>query len=217
MNTFLFDFDGTLVDSMPTYVSSILKILDENGIVYGDDIVKTITPLGVVKTAKYLIGLGLDMTLEGVIEKMKLYMGEEYFYNIPAKNNVIPTLKALKAQGADLNILTASPHITLDACLKRLVIFDIFTNIWSCDDFGTTKADPEIYKMAAERLGEKVENILFLDDNLNAALTAKKAGMKVCGVYDASSEEYAEEIKAATDLYIYDFSELTQKVNSFKF
>ena len=36
---YLFDFDGTLVDSMPTYVRSMLRILDENGIEYGDDIV----------------------------------------------------------------------------------------------------------------------------------------------------------------------------------
>ena len=64
------------------------------------------------------------------------------------------------------------------------------------------------YKMAAERLGEKVENILFLDDNLNAGLTAKKAGMKVCGVYDDSSKEYVEEIKAATDYYVYRMDEL---------
>ena len=31
--TYLFDFDGTLVDSMPTYVSVMKNILDENGIV----------------------------------------------------------------------------------------------------------------------------------------------------------------------------------------
>ena len=42
----IFDMDGTLIDSMPTFVSSMLRILDENGISYGDDIVKTITPLG---------------------------------------------------------------------------------------------------------------------------------------------------------------------------
>jgi hypothetical protein len=34
--------------------------------------------------------------------------------------------------------------------------------------------------------------------------------MKVCGVYDESSEEYTEQIKAATDYYIYDFSELME-------
>ena len=87
-------------------------------------------------------------------------------------------------------------------------IFDLFDNVWSCDDFATTKADPEIYKAAAKRLGEKVENVLFLDDNFNADKTAKEAGMKVCGVYDESSKEYVEEIKSIADFYIYDFSEL---------
>ena len=46
MKTYLFDFDGTLVDSMPTYVSVMLRILDENNIKYSSDIVKIITPLG---------------------------------------------------------------------------------------------------------------------------------------------------------------------------
>ena len=32
--TYLFDFDGTLVDSMPTFVSVMLRILDENEIKY---------------------------------------------------------------------------------------------------------------------------------------------------------------------------------------
>ena len=37
---------------------------------------------------------------------------------IPAKENVVSVLMELKKRGASLNILTASPHITLDACLK---------------------------------------------------------------------------------------------------
>ena len=36
---------------MPTFVSVMLRILDENAISYGDDIVKTITPLGYKGTA----------------------------------------------------------------------------------------------------------------------------------------------------------------------
>lgn len=208
MKTYLFDFDGTLVDSMPTYISSMLRILDENNIPYEDSIIKTITPLGLIGTAEYYIKLGINKTKEQIIDSMKKYMLEEYFYNIPAKKNVVSVLKELKARGDSLNVLTASPHITLDACLKRLEIFDLFDNVWSCDDFRTTKADPEIYKAAAERLGEKVENVLFLDDNFNADKTAKEAGMKVCGVYDESSKEYVEEIRSIADFYIYDFSEL---------
>jgi len=206
---YLFDFDGTLVDSMPTYISAMLRILDENHIAYGDDIVKIITPLGFNGTAEYFIGeLGLDMPKEPLVALMKEYMKDAYFHTIPAKANVIPVLRELKRRGARLNVLTASPHLTLDACLKRLGIFDLFENVWSCDDFNTTKADPNIYTMAAARLDAPVEKVLFLDDNLNADITAKTAGMQVCGVYDESSKDYIEEMKAATDYYIYDFQEL---------
>lgn len=193
---------------MPAYTSAMLRILDENGVSYSDDIVKKITPLGVNGTAEYFIQLGLKLSTEEIVDRMKHNLSYEYFYNISAKKNVISVLKQLKASGVGINVLTASPHLTLDACLKRLEIFDLFDNVWSCDDFNTTKADPEIYKMAADRIGERVENILFVDDNLNADLTAKKAGMTVCGIYDASSDVYSDEIKKATDFYIYDFEEL---------
>ena len=210
MKIFLFDFDGTLVDSMPTYVSSMLRILDENGIVYDNDIVKTITPLGLEGTANYFIDLGIQKTKEELLLIMGEYMLDAYRYTIPAKSNVNETLRRLKKGGASINVLTASPHLTLDACLKRLKMFDLFENVWSCDDFFTTKADPQIYVRAAQRLGAPVEDILFLDDNLNADLTAKSAGIQVCGVYDESSKEYTEEMKKITDYYIYDFSELPE-------
>ncbi len=207
--SYLFDFDGTLVDSMPTFISSMLRILDENGIKYGDDIIKIITPLGVSGTADYFIDkMGLKLSKEETIVLMKEYMMDAYFNTIPAKSNVPKVLRELKEKGASLNVLTASPHITLDACLKRLGLWDLFQNVWSCDDFDTTKADPEIYKMAADKMGTTVDKVLFLDDNLNADATAKSAGMLVCGVYDDSSKDCIEEMKAANDFYIYDFKEL---------
>jgi HAD superfamily hydrolase (TIGR01509 family) len=209
MKYYLFDFDGTLVDSMPTYSSVMLRILDENNISYSPDIMKIITPLGFIHTAKYFREkLGLSLPEDEIIALMMEYMIDEYTNNVPAKKNVIETLAELKARGASLNVLTASPHETLDPCLKRLGIYGIFDNIWSCNDFGTSKADPEIYRMAAEKMGADVKEVVFLDDNLNADKTAKAAGMKVIGVYDDSSREYVDEMKAATDAYIYDFSEL---------
>ena len=84
----------------------------------------------------------------------------------------------------------------------------MFTNVWSCEDFGTTKSDPQIYRMAAQRIGKPVDEICFLDDNLNADCTAKEAGMKVCGVYDVSSAEYTSQIQAVCDAYIDNFSQL---------
>lgn len=208
MKTYLFDFDGTLVDSMPTYSGLMLRILDENNIKYGDDILKIITPLGFIDTAKYFIGMGLDMEHADIVALMNKYAIDEYTYRVPAKPNVIETLKVLKARGCSLNVLTASPHDTLDPCLKRLGIYDMFDNVWSCNDFKTNKSDPDIYVRAADKMGVQVSDVIFLDDNYNADKTAKAAGMTVYGVYDKSSDEYVDDIKAITDAYIYDFSEL---------
>ena len=209
MNTYLFDFDGTLVDSMPTYAAMMLRILDENQIPYEPDIIKVITPLGYKGTAKVFRQMGLDLPEDEIVATMQRYAVDAYTHEVPAKAHVIEVLHELKERGDDLNVLTASPHTALDPCLKRLGIFDLFTNVWSCEDFATTKSDPAIYHMAAERIGKPVNEVWFLDDNLNADRTAKEAGMLVCGVYDASSEEYTSQIKAVCDAYIEDFSQLT--------
>lgn len=208
MDTLLFDFDGTLVDSMPTFVSTMLRVLDENNIPYTNDIVKIITPLGYDATASYYVELGVPMTAEEIKERFYLYALEEYKNNIPAKTNVVKTLIELKQRGFNINILTACPHRMLDSCLKRLEIFDLFSNVWSCDDFLCTKNDPKIYVMAAEKMDVSVNQIWFFDDNINANMAAASAGVKVCGVYDATSCQLVDEMKAFCDNYIYDFREL---------
>ena len=211
MKTYLFDFDGTLVDSMPTFVSVMLRILDERNIKYGEDIVKIITPLGYRGTAEYFRTIGAEESADELVEIMNRYARYEYENNIPAKEGVEETLREMKARGYSLNVLTASPHIALDPCLKRLGIFELFDNVWSCDDFNTTKADPEIYKMAAERLGRAVGEVVFVDDNINAVKTAKAAGMVSVGIYDESGAEFADEFKAAADGYVLKFEELLDR------
>lgn len=207
-NTFLFDFDGTLVDSMPTFASVMLRILDENKIEYGSDIVKIITPLGYKGTAEHFIKMGVNMETDELVKKMISYIVYEYENNIPAKETVIESLRKMKARGDSLNVLTASPHDALDPCLKRLGIWELFDNVWSCDDFCTSKANPAIYVMASERLGKSVSDVIFVDDNVNAVKTAKTAGMMAYGIFDKSSEDYVEEFKSVADKYVMDFDEL---------
>ena len=208
MATYLFDFDGTLVDSMDTYIGVMLSILDKNGIKYENDIVKIITPLGYLGTARYFIKMGVESGEDELVLEMKQSMVYEYSNTIEAKNEVIPTLSALKKRGDSLNILTASPHSALDPCLKRLRIYDLFDNVWSCEDFNTTKSDPDIYKRAAEKIGEAPENVIFVDDNVGAVKTAKTGGMTAYGIYDETSYEYIDEMTEISDRYIRVFKEL---------
>jgi HAD superfamily hydrolase (TIGR01509 family) len=206
---YVFDFDGTLVDSMPYFGALMVKILDEAGVSYPDDIVKIITPLGYGGTADYFREtLGLTVEKEELVRRMLTLAKEDYQYNIPLKEGVREGLLALKAQGASLNILTASPHDVLDVCLIRLGVYELFDNVWSCEDFGTTKADPQIYREVANRLGTLPEGYLFIDDNLGAVMTAKEAGVCAFGIYDKSGEEFADTLRARADGYLMTLKDL---------
>ena len=93
MKTYIFDFDGTLVDSMPSYVNVMLKILDDYKVNYPADIIKIITPLGFKGTAEYFLKLGMKESIENLWTLMSEYAYKEYAFNIPAKENVIETIK----------------------------------------------------------------------------------------------------------------------------
>ena len=196
---YLFDFDGTLVDSMPTFVSAMLRILDENHIPYDNGIIKIITPLGLNGTAEYYINqLGVKMSKEQLVSVMKEYMLDAYFHTIPAKKNVPEVLKALKAQGASLNVLTASPHSITDPCLRNNGVFDWFEQVWTVEDYGMGKSNPLLFERVVEDIGLPAEEILYFDDNPVAVVNATAAGMQVCGVYDDSSKDYIMQIKSAS-------------------
>lgn len=203
---YLFDFDGTLADSMPYWSRKMINVLEKNNVEYPPDIIKTITPLGDVGTAKYFREvLELDLSIDEILAEMDLYALPKYRDEIPLKAGVSEYLEMLKREGCSLNILTASPHKMLDPCLKRNGIFEIFDNLWSCDDFNMSKSDVRIYQSVAERLGVDVSEVVFFDDNIGAIRTAAEAGIFAVGFYDRSGEDFAEEMRKIADLYVESF------------
>lgn len=202
-NVYIFDFDGTLVDSMPFWAQKMLAILDEEGVTYPDNIISIFTPLGDAGTAKYMREkLGVTLSEEEIFRRMDENAVPKYRDEIPFKEGVYDYLKFLKAEGVSLNVLTASPHHMLDVCLQRLGVFDWFDHLFSCDDFGTTKADPAIYHMALERIGATIEDAVFFDDNIGAVKTAKAAGLYTVGVADDSGADFREALIETADAFI---------------
>ena len=206
---YIFDLDGTLIDSMPVGIGIVLGFLKEKGIDYPDDIVTTLTPLGYKGSAKYIADhLSGGGQLEQIYEYFQAQTLRAYGETIPLKAHVKETLEGLKTQGYRLNVLTASPQLLTDICLKRLGVYDLFDNVWSIDAFGLTKADEQIYIEAAKRIGVAPEECIMADDNLHVLKTAKKVGMATVGVYDESSKDVMEEMRAIADKYVVDFADL---------
>ena len=209
-SVYLFDLDGTLVDSMVLgWKKTLLGFLDERGLAYPDDLIKNVIALGLPGAAAYYkANFDLKETQEEILKYFIQSMRYRYETDIPLKEGVKNGLIALKGAGARLNVLTASPHVFLDPCLKRLGIYDLFENHYSTDDFNLTKADTEIYDCIAAKLGVEISECTLVDDSVAAVRTAKKAGLKTVGVYDEVSACYEKEMREIVDQYVYTIEEL---------
>lgn len=205
----LYDFDGTLVDSMPCWGEKMLNILRREGIEPEPGLVSRIATLGDRGTAKYFREvLGVTLSEEEMFAMMDDYALPRYRDEIPLKEGVDAYLRRMKALGCSLNILTASPHKMLDPCLQRLGIRALFDHVWSCDDLGTVKSDPEIYRIAARHLSARPEEIAFFDDNLGAVRTAASAGLFTAGVRDDSGAPLLPLLRETADLFVETFAGL---------
>lgn len=198
----IFDMDGTLINSMPHIVRSILHVLDEDHIVYGPELIDAVIPLGYPKTAERFQAMGAKGTVDEIVARFMKLLYQAYSNDIPLKPGAAAYLRKLKEQGARLCVLTGSPHLLTDVCLQRNGIFDLFDYVWSVDDFGHCKDEPIIYHQAAAQLGCAADDICFYDDNLIACTTAVEAGWYTCAVNDGQSEETTAALRAVADAYI---------------
>lgn len=206
---YIFDMDGVLIDSMGYFAQGMVSILDEDGIAYPDDIVNIITPLGLIKTVDYFKELGVSGSDEEILTRMGNNMYELYANVIKLKPHVKEYLEKLKSEGKKLYVLTASPHLTVDVCLKNNGIFDMFEEVWSTDDYeGLNKSSTELFYTVADRIGCKMDEVMYFDDNIIAVENARKSGFLTVGVYDSHYDVPMEKVKAASDKYIMSFEEM---------
>lgn len=208
----VFDLDGTLVDSMPYFTKGMLSIADEAGLEYDDNLIKILTPLGYTKSAEYYVNeLGVQDTVANIVKRIEKKLVYEYSNNIYLKPGVLEYLKKLRDEGTSLYVLTASPHIVTDACLKHNGVqetFHWFDKVWSVEDFKLSKSDPQIFYEVAKTIGCEVGDIHYFDDSLIALRNSQKAGYINYGVYDTQTEDEVETMKGLCDTVVMSFEDL---------
>lgn len=209
IDVYVFDFDGTLVNSMPDFCQVMIDLIEEYTKDYPKNVLDIIVPLGYKGTIDYLKKvLKINESEEVLMQKLKDGLYKKYSEVICLKQGVYSALKYLKENGKRLYILTASPHLVLDVCLKRNGVYDTFDGVYSCEDFNTTKGDVKIYHMLADKIGVKNSEIAFFDDNINSIMTAKNAGLYTVGVYDDAGVSFKEQLEKTANAYIMTFEEI---------
>lgn len=211
--SYVFDLDGTLVDSMSHFGAAMTGILDDAGISYGEDLVKTVTPLGYRKTAEYYVNtLGIKDSVDGIVAEIERRLYTAYSEKINLKPGIEKILRTLKEHGARLFVLTASPHLVTDACLKANGVYDWFEKVWSVEDFALTKSDARIFRAVAKEIGCSMHEVHYFDDNVIAVTNARAAGFYVFGIKDLQSAEELATIKANAHIFIENFTTIPEDI-----
>ncbi|MBQ2714955.1 MAG: HAD family phosphatase [Clostridia bacterium] len=203
IEAYIFDFDGTLADSMPTWSEGMMQAIKKSGVEYPENIIEILTPLGDVGGTKYLEKMpGMKYSAEELRQMVVEYTTPRYLEKVQAKESVIEYVKSLKKLGKKTAVLTASAHSRIDGCIKRWGLWDSFDLVRTCDDYAMTKANPKIYDEIAQELGVEKNKIAFFDDNLEVIRTVKQAGMFAVGVYDESGKGFLDKLMSEADVFV---------------
>lgn len=204
----IFDMDGTLLDSMHIWRGSGANYLLSLGKTPEPDLNDILRTKSLAQGAQYLISrYGLEKTQQEVIDGINRLIADFYINEAQPKPGVKEFLEQMSARGVKMCIATLTDYKLSQLALKRCGLLPYFNKILTCYEIGCSKDNPAIYNAALKILDTKREYTYVFEDALYAAKTAKEAGFNVVGVYDNSSKDHQQQLKALCDIYIESFEQ----------
>lgn len=204
----IFDFDGTLFDSMGIWETAGTDYLASLGITAQADLAKTLHPLSMLQSTVYLQEhYSLPLSLAEIEDGINRIVEDYYLLRTQPKDGVLPFLSALKARGVPMCIATASDRYLVEGALKRCGLLPFFEEIFTCSQLGRSKDEPFIFEHARQYLGTSKAETAVFEDAPHAAKTAKDAGFPVIGIFDAF-EPNQQALKTIADVYAGSFAQL---------
>lgn len=204
----IFDMDGTLVDTEPfnteierrQFSLNNLKISEEEHQKY----------LGVASdamwreiTANHQASLTVDELIDQNHAESLRYFSE--LEQIPVMPNLVDLLEKLQRKKYKMAVASSSTPEIIDLILTKTDLKRYFRVIVSAQEAGKSKPEPDVFLMAAKKLGIDPENCLVVEDSPNGIKAAKAAGM-TCVAYEGPG---ANSLKLqVADSIIQDYSEL---------
>ena len=207
----LFDFDGTLVDSMGMWIDIDRKILEVNGLPVPDGLTERLIPLNEDETAAVFLELGCQGTVQSIRELHDDLAQEQYEQHIQLKVGARELLDTLRANGIRIGIVSASTLTRMLPCINRLGLTGYFNIILPCGEYDVNKHTPEPYRMALQYLNAEAADTVFVDDFYGNVLGAKQAGLSTVGIYDAAGETTWDKMQQSADLSVRSLTELLEE------
>lgn len=198
ITNFIFDIDGTLIDTLEMYMPAMIETLRKHGY--------QVAPEDEETTMHRLFGItGVDaLKIFGVKEQDIAPMVKEWFalsYQREDRVKVLPgipaTLKELASRpGTQLAIATSKLRSEYDDHFaKQFAFAKLFDIVITSSDTSKHKPDPEPILAALKKMGAQPDSAVYVGDTINDLKAAHAAGVKFAGALYGSANP--QEIKDA--------------------
>ncbi len=205
---FLFDLDGTILDSLKIWNDIDLLFFKNHNLIMGEDYHIAIAPLTLEETATYTKNTyKLDIDEEQIMKEWSDLAIKEYAENVNLKKGVKEFLDYLKNKNVHLAIATSCNEEMFKPCLERYGIVSYFEHFYTSQNLKINKSNTNFFKEILNEYKIEPDQILFFEDSLASMKCAKSLGFNVVAVMDKKWKKQKEEIIASSDDQIEDFSQ----------
>ena len=205
----IFDFDGTLVDSMGMWYQIDVEYLGRFQITLPETLQSEIEGMSFTETALYFKErFHISDTVEQIKDDWTKMVWNKYTYEVPLKEGVLEFLEFCKLNGYKMGIATSNSRLLIDSIITELDLDKYFDCIITSCEVAKGKPSPDVYLLAASTMGVNPENCLVFEDIIPGIMAGLNAGMTVCAVEDTYSKHLKQEKIELAHHFINDFKEV---------
>lgn len=206
----IFDFDGTLADSMWIWTSIDDDYLNKYKLKKPEHFHEAMEGMSYREAAQYFLRVfpQLPYTIEEIMQEWSEMANEKYFTQVFLKDGAREFLSHIKERGMKTGIATSNAREIVVDTLEVMGVSGYFDSIHSACEVAAGKPSPEIYLLVAKELGVAPERCLVFEDVPMGILAGKNAGMQVCAVEDEFSRSQLARKKELADYYIENYYDI---------
>ncbi len=209
---FIFDCDGTLVNSSPVWGHAQTELLRRHGIDVTVDDFAQFEHLSLEDECRaYHDTWGIGANSKEVYRELGEILIDGYS-KVPPREGLLAFLEQAKAAGIALCVATSTPAELVQSALAAAGLDRYMEFITTTGEAGRSKQFPDVYELALRRLeerhGHKFERAWVFEDAVFGLKSSGTAGFKRVGIYDPHGRMERDEVRTNCDIFINSYEDL---------